>query len=410
MKSLKLHGIMTLGALILSCAGGQTSGDNGQGGGDFLTGTFVAPDGQTPIAGATVWIPGSGPSPALYTLSSDCESPPESYKVYACTGPDGTFRLNVKGLSGVVTLKLKKGAFMQTLNVDLNSGGSDLGKVTLGQDPSTGAPKMAVVTGYYDRMQDVLAKLGFGEIYSSGRLRLGTERFDLYDGDASLDSSYPDFDALFSDGDGDSKPDINNYDIVFINCGTNYEYLLSDPSKVQILREYVQNGGRLYVTDLSYDFVEQVFPEFIDFYLSDSTPEADPESMDVAQQGSGGITTEADVKDNMMKEWLKIVSCVNTMDNPVDCIDPSTGKVHIEGFLPGWAVMNGPHTSKTSEVKIWVEGTVDFGYPLVTDIKPLTVSFPFGSGKVLFTSYHTEAAPITGLLPQERILQYLVFF
>lgn len=410
MKNLQFFGMGALCALVLSCSGNQSGGDPGQGGGNFLTGTFVAPDGQTPIAGATVWIPGSGPSPVLSSLSSDCESPPESYRVFACTGPDGTFRLNIQGISGAVTLKLKKGAFMQTLNIDLNSGGSDLGQITLGQDPSTGAPKMAVVTGSYDRMQDVLAKLGFGEIDSFGNLRLGTERFDLYDGNSSLDPSYPDFDTIFNDGDGDSKPDINNYDIVFINCGTNYEFLLSDSSKVQILREYVQNGGRLYVTDLSYDFVEQVFPEFIDFYLSDSTPEADPETMNEAQQGSGSITTEADIKDNMMKEWLKIVSCVDTMDNPVDCVNPSTGKVDIEGFLPGWAVMNGSHPSKASEVKIWVEGPVEFGYPIDSGIKPLTASFPFGSGKVLFTSYHTEAANITGLLPQERILQYLVFF
>ena len=269
---------------------------------------------------------------------------------------------------------------------------------------------MAVVTGHYDRMQNVLAKLGFGEIDSFGNLVLGTEKFDLYDGDGSLDSSYPDFDTIFNDGDGDSKPDIHNYDIVFINCETSYENLLSDSSRVQILREYVRNGGRLYVTDRSYDFIERVFPEFIDFYLSDYTPEADPETMNAAQQGNGGITTEADVKDNMLKEWLKVVSCVDTMDNPVECVNPSTGKVQIGGFASDWAVMNGPHTSKASEVKIWVEGPVEFGYPIDSGIKPLTASFPFGSGKVLFTSYHTEAANITGLLPQERILQYLVFF
>jgi len=79
---------------------------------------------------------------------------------------------------------------------------------------------MAVVTGDYDRMEDILAKLGFGSLNSWGQLELGTETFDLYDGNYSLpNASYRDFPDIFNDNDGDSKPDIYNYDIVFINCG-----------------------------------------------------------------------------------------------------------------------------------------------------------------------------------------------
>lgn len=43
--------------------------------------------------------------------------------------------------------------------------------------------------------------------------------------------------------------------------------------------------------------------------------------------------------------------------------------------------------------------------------RPLTVSFSAGGGRVTCTSHHTEPsfATTSGFLPQERILQFLVF-
>ncbi|HHG74979.1 MAG TPA: hypothetical protein ENK22_08030 [Persephonella sp.] len=423
MKNKKFISILLMiisSALILgSCGGGGGDGGNKEGGfaGSVdVTGKLLAPDGQTPIAGAVVYVPKDysqqiSISSFIQGQSSiQCETPPEQYIAVTCTAADGSFSLKVNVTGNKLTLKFKKGAFKKTISVDLTSSKLDLGNVNLPSDPNQGAPKMAVVTGYYDAIENVLAKLGFGSI-NSGRLEPGTEKFDLYDGDYSLDDTkYPNFDDLFVDKDMDGKPDIYKYDIVFINCGTGYENdILTDSSKISIIRDYVEQGGRLYVTDLSYDFVEQVFPEFIDFYGSDSTPEIDPENMDAAQVGNAGITTEADVLDNTLADWLATVTCVDSSNNPVDCINTSTNKVHIEGFLGGWAVINGPHPSHSSDVKIWVKGYVSWSSG--SGEKPLTVSFPVGKGKILYTSYHTEPTYyINGLLPQERILQYLVFF
>ncbi len=393
---------------LLSCGGGSSDGLSGS----TLTGKLLAPDGSTPVAGATVYVPGSGTFTGLLTAQSGCEKPPESYVTYTCTGPDGSFSLDLSGLSGTVTVKFRKGAFQKTVTVNLKLGTPKLGNVSLSSDPTQGAPKMAVVSGYYDRMEIILAKLGFAELDQWGMLDPGTEKFDIYDGDNSYSySGYPDFTEIFNDNDGDSKPDIYNYDIVFINCGNYYESsVLTDPAKVSVLRDYVLNGGRLYITDLSYDFVEQVFPEFIDFFGSDNVPETSPENMGEAEVGTGGITTEAEVLDGTLREWLKGVSCVDTYGNPVNCIDPTTGRVHIEGFLGGWAVINGPHPGKASDVKVWVRG--DVSWYSGSGVRPLTVSFSFGSGKVLYTSYHTETSYFgtSGLKPQERILQHLVFF
>ncbi len=400
--------------ILSSCGDGGGSAEGNFNGSVDISGKLLAPDGQTPIAGAVVYVPKvtsqQDSSPIFIQSSTQCESPPEQYIAATCTAADGSFSLKVNVTGNKLTLKFKKGAFKKVLSVDLKSSKLNLGNVNLPSDPDQGAPKMAVVTGWYDAIQNVLAKLGFGSV-SSGQLDLGTEKFDLYDGNGYLDDAkYPNFDTLFVDNDGNGKPDIYNYDIVFINCGNDYEdSILTDSSKISIIRDYVEQGGRLYVTDLSYDFVEQVFPEFIDFYGSDSVPENNPENRNEAEVGNGGITTEADVLDNTMADWLVTVSCVDSSDNSVDCIDTSTKKVHIEGFLSGWVVINGPHPSHVSDVKIWVKGEVSWSSG--SGVKPLTVSFSVGKGKVLYTSYHTEPGySINGLLPQERILQYLVFF
>jgi hypothetical protein len=56
------------------------------------------------------------------------------------------------------------------------------------------------------------------------------------------------------------------FDIVFLNCGNNYEFeILNSPDNLTQLQAYVNAGGRLYVTDLSYDFVEQPFPQVMRF-------------------------------------------------------------------------------------------------------------------------------------------------
>ena len=128
---------------------------------------------------------------------------------------------------------------------------------------------------------------------------------------------------------------------------------------------------------------------------------ATPETPDLAKVGSGDITTDVTV-DAALKTWLQGIPCRDG-----NCVQPN-GTVHIDGFLGGWVVMHGAHPGKASSVKTWASGNVSWG-DSGAGVKPLTVTFPVGAGKVLYTSYHTEPSPEAGFLPQERILQYLVF-
>lgn len=426
MRNLTLYSVITVSGLLLAACGGGSDGPsnpepapppvttpppNG------ISGVVVAPDGATPVAGATVYVPETAVT-AAYAVSATntivplampaaveiaCPPPEENYLVYTCSLSDGTFALDSAALTtDIVELKIKKSFFDQTVNVTLENGVAALGNVALPSDPAEGAARFGVIEGLYDRMEDILAKMGMGQLNMTNyQLIPGTETFTLLD----------DMTPLFMDADLDGTADLFQYDVVFINCGQiNEMEILANAAYRQVLADYVNQGGVLYVTDQAYDFVEQVFPDYIDYLGDDAVPENTPETMDIAELGRGEINVNASVNDSLLAQWLATVSCT---DGP--CLN-ADGTVPIAGFLGAWAVFNGSHPAQTANVTTWAAGLVDWfdvqnpAEPFVQGVKPLTVTLRIGSGKVLYSSYHTdELVPSSGFHPQERILQYLVF-
>ena len=372
-----------------------------------ITGKLLAPDGTTPLANALVYVEGSAisrgsnrPASLGVPAADVCGTPPTAGWSYTCSAADGTFTWDGK-IPAAAKLVAVKGAFRIEQTLSASSGTVALGDLPV---PTTGgtSARMAVVTGSFDRVQDILAKLGFGTVGAGGQLTLGTEKFDLYDGNGSLPATYKQAEALFQDADGNGKPDIFNYAIVFLNCGTD-ESAASDPTRLQILRDYVNQGGRLYVSDLAYDFVEQAFPAYIDYQGSDGTSAASAEGLGEAELGDSDITSDATL-DPTLKSWLGGLTC----GSAAPCLN-ANGTAKIEGFLAGWAVMVGPHASAPSSVRVWVSGPVTFSGQTTPVSRPLTVAFSVGSGKVTYTSYHNEPFGATGFVPTERIMQFLVF-
>ncbi|WP_157360055.1 hypothetical protein [Caldimonas brevitalea] len=401
--------------LLAACGGGGGDGDDNPApetpaSTATISGRLVAPDSQTPIANALVYVEdsaaaaqaaGAGREPAAAAAELACGAPPNAAWVATCTDANGNFSLKA-AVPAAPTLVVVKGAFRQETEVALTASGTiELGAVVL-KAAETGA-RLAVVTGSYDRIQDVLAKLGYGEL-EGGRLKLSTEKFALYDGDSTLPDTYKPMDALFEDGDKDGKADIYKYGVVFFNCGLE-ESVLGDATKLATLKAYVEAGGRLYASDLAYDFVEQSFPAFVNFEGSDEIASTAPENLDAAELGESGISVEASV-DPALAAWLGNVTC----GSPAGSCLTAGGKVHIEGFLSGWAVITGAHQEQQSQVRTWASGAVTFGGQSQPVVRPLTVTFPVGKGRVTYTSYHTEPdAGEAGMLPQERILQFIVF-
>jgi len=389
-----------------------------------INGKLVMPNGNTPLSNGLVYLPKDAsaaktivsqkmrhkPVEAVSVADGGCGTAPVPVIAQACTRSDGSFTFEATLPAAGFPLIAHKGVFTTQAQLTV---GSDS---TVTMEPvkiDVGNVKMAVVTGTFDHLELVLANIGFGEIQYGALLKYGTEKFDLYDDDGglaagyqvgSVPKQYPRFEELFVPRADGSLP-LNDYDIVFINCGAE-ETLATQPSVVApLLREYVKQGGRLYVTDRAYDFVEQALPEFIDFYGSDEVDEKDAEYSDVAEVGEDGLGTvrasfAANSSVDMLKAYLEALSC-----NGTSCVG-ADGTVGITGFLPSWAVINGVHPMQLADTKIWIEGPVTYASN-DEGVKPLTVSFRFGDGMVMFSSYHTHSG--VKLSAQERILEYLVF-
>ncbi len=386
-----------------SCPGEETT----------ITGTVLAPNGKDPVPGASVFIPASVPE--LFPPDVKCEvcgTLGNSANLWFTTSkPDGTFTLDgvCPGQRFVV---FQNGRFRRVIQIEVPpkqalavpANLSRLPNKNAEQHPADAIPKIAVATGDYDKMECVLRKMG-----------LADGSYDLYEGAAVLGGigSYPEFKSLVGD-----LNKMKQYNIIFINCTRNtFEKELENPAIRQNIQQYVQSGGRLYVTDWSYDWIEQVetLAPFLDFEPEKSA--ATPEEVDKAALGEIGLQLQATIKQPQLAEWLALFP--NTV---------SGDKAHIEHFLDGW-VMIRPQADLHEDVKVWVEGDVYSAAASGHDIRgirPLTVTFNFENcGKILFSSYHTagrddELQPFPmpkpfpqycqpSFSPQDRILEYLIF-
>ncbi|MBC8134595.1 MAG: hypothetical protein H8F28_01740 [Fibrella sp.] len=376
-----------------------------------VTGRVFAPDGRTAVSDALIYVP-TDQTRAIAPLSSAGRAAPEPALTETRTDANGNFSLTGVPVGDTV-VKILKGQWLIKTVIPVTAGGTSTIPVAQTTLPitGTGAAKIAVVLGTFDRMEDVLAKLGLGEV-ENGRLKPGTQTFDIY-GESFLGATGTQGTAndLVS-----NAAKLAQYDIVFFDCGADEEPL-ENAAVRQNLRNYVQNGGNLYVTDLAYDYIEQSIPEAIDFFGEDGVAIGTSEQSGEAEVGTSGVASNADVLDDNLRNWLSARGVLQ-----------GDGKVHIEGFLGGWGVINKPEAGG----KEWIRGLLieegegrsahthahahdkkrGRGRQVGTgETRTLTVTAPFGAGKVLYSSYHTEPGldPSDTLLPQEQILAYLVF-
>lgn len=404
-----------LAAGVSGCGGSSSSSTN-KGvedlSGRVVRGVLTMPDGKTPMPDATVYVPEDHSTRSVAPRAEGaCVKPSESYSAYVCTQPDGSFELKVA--DSARKIKAFKGAFRAEIEIEH---GDDLLEI---KEPvvlsgESGDVRIAVVTGDFDAIENVLAKTGLGEVDDTGQLIPGTEKFDIFNGVGSGDGgdyvtyaygADQSFEALFAQG-GDGQPRIFDYDIVFINCGVD-EWGVWPGDIAEILRNYVDSGGRLYVTDQSYDYIEHAFPEFIDFHGSDELAADQPEYEGEAEVGVVPFEPVPAAVDPLLVRFLEEVDCVADHAGNTSCLNED-GTIDVQGFLEDWAVMKDAHAGKKDKVRFWVKAEVSTYYDSEI-LRPLTASFNFGQGAVIYSSYHTVGGNDPGFFPQERILQYLVF-
>jgi hypothetical protein len=381
-----------------------------------LRGVVTAPNGIDPVPGAIVYVPKSDVNEFPPEVRCEiCDQLTDTAIVATETATDGTFSLapiptaenQPPGQSVVIVTQMGRFRRTQQVVIDTPCGvnaAADENFRLPGRDDATGdIPNIAVATGDYDVMECVLLKIG-----------LEQGQFDLYEGMIFPDgtATVGSFDTLLS-----SLAMMKQYNIIFINCsGNTYENLLADANVKNNIEQYVLSGGRLYVTDWSYDYIEQIgaFSPIIDFAPGASGPA--PEDMNAAAIGDDGITTEATVLRPEMAEWLRAVEARSG-----DEIISEANRVHIEHFLVSWVMQF--MVAQMDNVTVWLTGQVS-GTGLAGDL-PLTTTFDYMQcGRVLYSSYHTVGRDIFGfpgeggfpsycpsgpLSPQERVLEYLIF-
>jgi len=345
--------------------------------GDYsITGKFMAPNTTDPIANAVI------------SLLKD-----EVIVSTTHTDPIGSFTFN-NIASGDYQINLQKGLFSSQQDVSITPSGTvlhlDLDIITI-----TSFPKIGVVTGLFDNIENILYDIGLinplnGDplfdviegIDLSGRSSAQTHSNHAHTGGTARSSEIPvnvayDFGELLED-----PTTLATYDILFLNCGLNTENAENDLA----LFNYISNGGIVYATDWAYPFIQTVNSNDGTAHLSFQQPYKSGES----------LATEATILNDDLNAWLDLNFGI-TIENTV----------LIDEFLPSWQVVNTFHSETVTP---WLNGPITYnnGTDVVTEDKDLAFSYQLGDGGVLYSSFHTENSE-DGFSNTDRVIEYLVF-
>ncbi len=319
-----------------------------------VKGRVCAPNENVFVNDAEVWIEGVG-----------CGG--ETFKIETTSGPDGTYYL-LDVPCGTHTLEMQAGSFGATFPVQVRQG--QLLDVTGAATKlcfGATAVKIAVLGGTWDDLGGLVEQLGF--------------RFDYFndDGDEGADGAIVD---LLSD-----RTRLFGYDIVFAECGGTAGWLPQDePAVMPNVKDFVLQGGSLYMSDYAWVLGEWSFPDKVTWFNSD-----DPSSMGAGSGNSpqvipSGTRVTATVVDGALAGYLGKTQIPIEFDS-----GPQVAPV---------SVANGAFAHVTGNIVI----------PLGPNIPnaPLALSYvpAQGAGRVMYTNFHNDAQTTSDML---TILQYLVF-
>jgi hypothetical protein len=367
--------------------------------GTTVTGKVWSPGKVVPISGALVWFASAEPDPIPAGAYPETCTTPVGPNILS--KPDGTFTIQVA--AGTYYLVVQKGQFRRVRQVEVPTQGPfamDETNTTLPSQNSQGdtIPNIALVWGIEggDHIEDVLAKIGMGGLVGN-RLNFGTEQFDIYN---RVSGGYPSNTELLG-----SLDVMKSYHLIFFPCtvdfGTGEQVNdptgpLSDPTVLENIRQYLNAGGKIYATDMMYDIFEQPMPEAVDICGDDGTLNAGDEEAWAHDETMMGWTSIGQAEDPDLAAWLDAIGV------------GSTAISFLENFVWIESMYSEPEPvpGYPDEPKVWVTGNFVLE-PART--LPLTITFPYNAGKVLFSTYHTVSGTAQpGLIPQEYVLLYLI--
>ena len=168
------------------------------------------------------------------------------------------------------------------------------------------------------------------------------------------------------------------YQAVFINCGSTWNAEEASES----LERYVAEGGALYASDFAIDFIMQAFPGYLEL-----------------AEGHGYVGEVGYVKANVTDSGL---AAFLDPQSP-----PSTVTVYYD--LPAWVVIDDVapgvrvYLRGDAPVLMWDSDTWEL-IEILED-RPLLVSFEYGLGRVVVTTFHNRPQVLDVMA---KMLEYLV--
>ena len=310
-----------------------------------LIGQTCRPDGGA-IPGATVTMEGF-----------DCDGSPFEEETTA----DGEGYYDFEGVpAGDHTISIKSGSFEATEDVtivkDQITDRESIGeKVCLTGDEVD----IAVVTGSFDDIGGILDDLSID--------------YDTYTTAGSLM------------GDLDLMRD---YEIIFVECSAN----ISGADQEFNTRRFVEEGGSLYASDLSWRTVQNSMPESVIFAGEDpdnpgSTPSGDPVS--------AGITDSQTVMADVVS--TEMLNVLGTDEIEIYYNFSSVGTIAAPADPGGVAHFRADIEVSSSD---YTDG--------IKEDAPLMVTFddPLGSGFMIYTSFHNSQQASDDIM---NVLEYMVF-
>lgn len=230
-------------------------------------------------------------------------------------------------------------------DVDLTEGGE-----IIVPDPTCGGSvsgDVAVVTGDFDDMAAVLQQVGI----ESFTIIDGRDTAGLVEFLGSEENLTPYSTVYFAGGHIEE-------DVIYDTDGSDTN---GDVSNVRAaIRGYVTNGGKVVASDWSYDVVEQVWPDKVEFLNDDSVPNA-------AQLGVP-MNVNADIPDAGLSA----------------AVGEST--IEVDFDLDAWPVVE----SVASDVTVLEKGDITWEFGLETTNetnKALSLTFTAGDGTVVLTAW-----------------------
>lgn len=429
MKKIFVQSFVLLTLIVFSaCSSGSSSGTE-EVTGDTLSGldsctaqstgticgTLLAPDGTTPIANAEITVSSTSGSESAtlrslnLTAGSTCVSDATGTFACACNdvGASQTF---------IVDSMLIDFEFTATCTADEVTNVA----TTETTAESTEVSSSAVVTGAYDKVEAVLAGMLECGTVTDGELDYGTEcdEIHIFDGGSRItsddtdpnngDTTYRTIEDLLTDLDL-----MNDYGVIFLNCGLDETYMddsnaTTKETIIANIQNYIAEGGLIYASDWAYSYLEESFPDLIDFYADTSvdglgsTAEDSSILTGVARVGEGSLDQTVNIEDDALLSFLR--------DEDIVADDADTTTVNFN--LGGWVVMSDAADGVTQLLTADDIESLDDEVLSGNTTIPITVLSCGDSsdGGIFYGSYHTEIGESTtdGNDAQEAILRYMI--